>query len=100
MKTMLITLGLFTMLFCSTAKAQDTYIDGYVRNDGTYVQPHHRSAPDSYMDNNFSTRGNINPYTRDRGTVNPPSIGGGRGENDFRPMEYRNGRPSSYGRIR
>ncbi len=79
--------------------AQDTYVEGYVRSDGTYVEPHYRSQPDSYTDNNYSTRGNINPYTQDRGTVNPPSIGSG-GENDFRPMEYRDGRPSSYGRIR
>ena len=49
------------------------YTRGYMRNDGTYVQPYHRTAPDSNPWNNYSTQGNVNPYTGQRGTVNPYS---------------------------
>ncbi len=97
MRTLLLSAFVITLL-PSLASAQDTYIEGYYRNDGTYVEPHYRSQPDSYEDNNYSTRGNLNPYTRDYGTTNLPSIGNG-AENDTGPMEYR-GRPSSYRPIR
>ena len=53
-------------------------VHGYFRNNGTYVQPHYRSAPDGNPDNDWSTRGNINPYTGKLGTRNPkPSPFGG-----------------------
>src|SRR5262245_35677544 len=34
------------------AVAGDTFVNGYVRRDGTYVQPHVRSAPDGNPWNN------------------------------------------------
>lgn len=40
----------------------DQYVNGYYRNDGTYVQPHYRSSPDGNKFNNYSAPGNINPY--------------------------------------
>jgi hypothetical protein len=43
---------------------------GYHRRDGTYVQPHIRSAPDSSY-NNWSTHPNVNPYTGQQGTRQP-----------------------------
>ena len=46
----------------------DVYVDGYIRSDGTYVQPHIRSAPDGNKANNWSTQGNINPYTGEPGS--------------------------------
>ena len=49
----------------------DVYVRGYSRRDGTYVQPHYRSNPDGNVFNNWSTRGNINPYTGREGTVDP-----------------------------
>jgi hypothetical protein len=52
---------------------QDQNVRGYVRRDGTYVQPHHRTAPDNNRFNNYSTQGNVNPYTGQMGTVNPYS---------------------------
>lgn len=47
----------------------DAYVGvrGYVRRNGTYVQPHYRSNSDSYRWNNWSTRGNTNPFTGRRG---------------------------------
>lgn len=46
-------------------------VDGYTRKDGTYVAPHYRSSPNSTKLDNYSTQGNTNPYTGERGTVNP-----------------------------
>ena len=46
------------------------YVQGYIRSDGTYVQGYHRSSPDSSYNNNYSTKGNINPYTGKSGTQN------------------------------
>ena len=45
-------------------------VSGYNRADGTYVQPHHRSSPNSTTSDNWSHRGNTNPYTLKRGTIN------------------------------
>ena|SRR3990167_11131157 len=47
---------------------KDTNRDGI---KDTYVQPYVRSTPDNSMYNNYSTQGNFNPYTGQRGTVAP-----------------------------
>jgi hypothetical protein len=50
--------------------AQSTvYVQGYTRTNGTYVQGHYRTAPDATITNNWSTVGNVNPYTGKPGTV-------------------------------
>lgn len=46
-----------------------TYVNGYTRSNGTYVEPYHRSNSDSYKFNNYGSKGNTNPYTGSRGTV-------------------------------
>lgn len=55
-------------LVCATAVA-DEYVRGYTKKDGTYVEPHHRSSPNSRRDDNYSSQGNQNPYTGQRGQV-------------------------------
>ncbi len=62
------------LMSASFAWAQDVYVRGYFRSDGTYVQPHYRSAPNNTVLDNWSTRGNVNPYTGQRGTKNPYAI--------------------------
>jgi hypothetical protein len=58
------------------AEAKDVQVQGYTRKDGTVVAPYMRTAPDSTVNNNFSTRGNVNPYTGREGTKPPePSYG-------------------------
>ena len=47
-----------------------THVRGYYRKDGTYVEPHWRSNPNSTTYDNWSTRGNANPYTGEVGTRN------------------------------
>ena len=56
------------MLFTLSVFAKDVYVNGYTRSNGTYVQPHYRSAPDHSRSNNWSTQGNYNPYTGQPGT--------------------------------
>ena len=62
---------LSVVLVSNEAAAKDVYVRGYTRKDGTYVRPHYRSAPDGTTTNNFSTKGNINPYTGKPGTKDP-----------------------------
>lgn len=49
----------------------DQMVSGYTRSNGTYVEPYHRSAPDGNPYNNYSTQGNVNPYTGQMGHKNP-----------------------------
>ena len=51
--------------------AKDVYVEGHYRKDGTYVEPHHRSSPNSNPYDNYSTKGNENPYTGQQGAVDP-----------------------------
>ena len=44
------------------------HVNGYYRSNGTYVQPHYRSSPNGTKSDNWSTKGNINPYTGKEGT--------------------------------
>ena len=46
----------------------DQIVKGHVRSDGTYVAPYVRSTPNSVQSDNYSTKGNTNPYTGDRGS--------------------------------
>ena len=64
-------------LVTSAPVLADEFVNGYVRRDGTYVQPHMRSSPDGNPFNNYSTRGNVNPYTGVPGTHNPYGSGYG-----------------------
>jgi|ERR1043165_4581653 endonuclease YncB( thermonuclease family) len=43
-------------------------VDSYFRKDGTFVRGHKRTTPDGNVDNNWSTVGNVNPYTGKPGT--------------------------------
>lgn len=61
---------LVVSLFAVPAFADD-YVRGYVKKDGTYVQPHYRSERNSTNTDNYSTQGNTNPYTGEKGTKTP-----------------------------
>jgi hypothetical protein len=76
-------LGLLA-LSASWAEA-DVSVRGYYRSNGTYVRPHHRSDPDGDFGNNWSTRGNVNPYTGEYGTKTSPSDGYGGSGSGYRP---------------
>ena len=55
----------------STSVEAATRIRGYTTRRGTYVMPHYRSTRDSSRFNNYSTRGNYNPYTGKKGYTSP-----------------------------
>ncbi|PIQ80311.1 MAG: hypothetical protein COV79_01145 [Parcubacteria group bacterium CG11_big_fil_rev_8_21_14_0_20_41_14] len=38
-------------------------VRGYTRSSGSYVMPHYRTSPNSYKFDNWSSRGNYNPYS-------------------------------------
>lgn len=56
---------LLTMSFSLYA---DVHVNGYQKQNGSYVQPHMRSSPNSTSLDNWSTQGNTNPYTGAAGT--------------------------------
>lgn len=66
------TILLCLVLSSACASAKDTYVHTYQRKDGTIVEGHHRTTPNKDYSDNYSTKGNINPYTGKEGTVNPP----------------------------
>ena len=86
-------------LFGSPSLAQrkssggDVYVRPYTRKDGTYVSGHMRSAPDKVFGNNWSTKGNFNPYTGKEGTKDfsssygtPSSYSGQSSPNSLPPL--------------
>jgi hypothetical protein len=44
------------------------YTNSYFRHDGTHVEGYHSTNPNRTRNDNFSTRGNANPYTGTAGT--------------------------------
>ena len=65
-------MALIGLVLAAPAPAQSShYVSGYVTKNGTYVAPHYQTNPDSSKLNNWSTQGNVNPYTGKMGTVNP-----------------------------
>lgn len=64
-------LAFLLVVAATSAFANDVYVPPHVTKNGTYVQGHHRSSPDSNPYNNYSTQGNYNPYTGQAGTVDP-----------------------------
>jgi len=61
-----------TTLYSPSVQAAD-YVQGYFKKNGTYVAPHYRSKSDGAKYNNYSTKGNSNPYTGQKGYKNPYS---------------------------
>lgn len=59
-------LGL-TLSFASSAEAAVRVKSYYRPSTGSYVMPHYRSNPDRYKFNNYSSRGNYNPFTGKKG---------------------------------
>lgn len=59
------------VLLASSTLFADEFVQGYYRKNGTYVQPHYKSESDSTNWNNYSTKGNTNPYTGKSGTHDP-----------------------------
>jgi hypothetical protein len=55
----------------SGSHAGHVSVKEYTKKDGTKVEAHHRSAPNSTKEDNWSTKGNENPDTGKKGTKKP-----------------------------
>ncbi|AXW40048.1 hypothetical protein HFK86_26015 [Ralstonia pseudosolanacearum] len=47
------------------------YTNGYTRRDGTHVDGHFQTNPNSTQRDNWSAKGNVNPHTGKEGTKEP-----------------------------
>ena len=81
-------LAIFVVILNISAFA-DQYVHGYTRSNGTYVRPYYRSSPNGTVRDNFSYRGNINPYTG--------AVGRNRYIHDKTSPYYQG--PDRYGRV-
>ncbi len=55
----------------NAVEARNVRVKGYYKpSTGTYVMPSYRTSPNKYKFDNYSTKGNYNPYTGKRGYVN------------------------------
>jgi hypothetical protein len=76
MKVFLAKLGAILLIgsfaFAGIASAT-VRVKGYVRKTPTYhyVAPHYRTSPNHTKIDNWSTKGNVNPYTGKAGTKSP-----------------------------
>jgi len=69
-KTLAMFLLLFVMSFglFSIAEAYSVRIRGYYKpSTGSYIMPHYRTSPNNSKWDNWSTKGNYNPYTGKKG---------------------------------
>jgi hypothetical protein len=63
--------GLILLLAATQSSASSHHVRGHISRKGNYVAPHHQTNPDHSKLNNWSTKGNVNPYTGKKGTVDP-----------------------------
>jgi len=75
MKKLLIIIFAFGLLlnfsFSNIAEARTVRVRGYYRRTtGHYVMPHYRTSPNKTKWDNWSTKGNINPFTGKKGYKN------------------------------
>jgi hypothetical protein len=61
----------FILSILTISALADAYVHGYYRSNGTYVEPYHRTDPNNTPNDNWSTKGNVNPYTGQEGTKQP-----------------------------
>jgi hypothetical protein len=58
---------LFILFVFSLNAFTQVKVRGYYRKDGTYVKPHYRSSPNRSVSDNYTYKGNVNPYTGEIG---------------------------------
>ena len=58
--------------FVPSAEARTTRVKGYYKPSiGRYVAPHYKTTPNRSKFDNYSTKGNFNPFTGQKGKINP-----------------------------
>lgn len=66
----LITTAAYTQEYGTGSNPSDHYVNGYYRNNGTYVEPHYQTNPNAYRGDNYETKGNYNYHTGTYGARN------------------------------
>jgi len=59
---------LFGTALVAQVNPSSEYVSGYFKADGTYVEGHYRTTPNSTVNDNYSTYPNVNPWTGQQGT--------------------------------
>lgn len=58
--------------FVNLAQAKTSSVRGYIKpSTGRYVAPHFKTTPNKTRLDNFSTKGNYNPFTGKKGYTSP-----------------------------
>jgi len=71
MKKTILLILLFLFVFSTIAFAKTVRVKSSVTKKGVYRQSHCRTSPNKTKLDNWSTKGNTNPFTGKKGTVNP-----------------------------
>lgn len=62
--------SMIVLTFSGVAEAKTVKVKGYYKpSTGTYVAPTYRTSPNKTKLDNYSTKGNYNPYSGKKGTV-------------------------------
>ncbi len=59
---------LVALALLSLPALADKQVKGYTKKDGTVVQPHQRTNGNKTETDNYSTKGNSNPYSGKKGS--------------------------------
>jgi hypothetical protein len=70
MKKVIFTFAAMLAFTCAYSQ-QTVKVKSYVKDDGTYVPEHQRTAPNNTNVDNWSTKPNVNPTTGKEGTKTP-----------------------------
>jgi uncharacterized low-complexity protein len=66
---LLSTLGLARTASHHSKKSEtDVHVSAHTTKNGKYVKAHERTVPNGTQTDNYSTKGNANPYTGKKGT--------------------------------
>ena len=68
MRNIFLVIFIILLSLASVEARRDVAVRGYTKDNGTYVEPHYRSSPNQYKNDNWSTSVNSNPYTGKSGT--------------------------------
>lgn len=64
-------IGLGALVLAGASDARPVHVRGHVTRAGRYIAPHMRTSPNRTRLDNYSTRGNVNPYTAKAGSKSP-----------------------------
>lgn len=71
MKRLILAGLLLALPFVSTFAAKSVPVKSTITKKGTYRKPHYKTSPNRTKTDNWSTKGNRNPYTGKKGTKKP-----------------------------